>query len=184
MNSVSPDDVRSRAFQELRTYVDTRYHGKHGEFRDMLFSIAYTKYSEEKKTRLSRLEETLTSEGKSLMSSDVKNVVIELCHDDEYRKICDAAEQILHQFGDNFSTNILTEISGVIVDQIKPKKGFIKFLKSSLIHALEIVIAAFMLAAIYEILVFISPYVDSTLAETVKKYLGKIIELITFSSDP
>lgn len=175
---MSSNGVRSIAFQELRDYVDEYYQGKTEDFRDMLFAIAYTHYSHEKKTRLGRLEATLSVNGEELTLKDVGNVVVELCHDEEYAKICLLAEERLFQFGGELSEAVLTNISGVIVDQLKPKKGVWKFLKSSLIHAFEIVIAAFMLAIIYEVFVLIVPYVETTLDETVTKYLGKIRDLV------
>lgn len=180
MTASLPPAVRSRAYDELRKFVDTEYNGRDEEFRAMLFCIAYTEYSKSKKARLGRLEEAKPTGG-SLTTDDVQNVLTELCHQDEYRDICKKSEETLLEFGDRFSEDILAGIAGGVTEALKPQLvqlrhggGFLHFVAGSIRHALEIVLAAFILWGLYELLVVSMPVLE----ELVTKYLGKIIELI------
>ena len=95
--------------------------------------------------------------------------------------IRDSAEKEISVLGQRFSEATLTTISGVVVDSLNPKfneishlvkqsehKGFLGFLKSSMLHAFEIVVAVIILKIVYEIMVLVAPIVG----EIAQKYLG------------
>lgn len=163
---------------ELRQYVDANFNGQDQSFRDVLFSLAYSEYCFEKKKRISRR----SPNGAGVNPDDVANVVRELQHQEEYRRFCANAEKEIGVLGQRFSEATLATISGVVVDSLNPKfneishlvkqsghKGFFGFLKSSMLHAFEIVVAVIILKFVYEIMVRVAPIVG----EIAQKYLGQ-----------
>lgn len=173
----------SRAFVEIRDYVDSRYHDSGEQYRDLIFYIAYAEYCVKKKNNLYRTHRTYSGQGIDLDPSAIQSILAGLCHLDEYGELCDKAEIMLKSLEDRVSTIVVAQITGVIAaemhqfitDEIKPNKehGFIDFIKKSGLHALEIVTATLILFLVYKILSWIMP----TIEEIVQKYLGKIISL-------
>lgn len=174
-----PEDVSS-AYLELEEVVSLRFGNLPNEIQHILFCIAYTEYTKRKKTRIARA----ALDGEDIDSRTVKSIHRDLCNQEEYLELCTRAFEKLDAVEASVSLQINRTIAGIVASEVKsevrkivPKHTIFNFIKNSTRHAFEIVIASFVLLAIYYALSAGLP----TLQSTVDKYLGKIVTL--FSSD-
>lgn len=187
-----PVDQPSPAFDDLRKYVDKTFSDRNDGTKELIFALAYTQYSAEKK----QFAKTIRKNGRP---DQLATSYLPFATDNQYELFCSSAVSKLNVVATHARDEVLATISnftvagvsevvapiGKNVDRVVtlltrrrrtvPQRVIVFVLKSAE-HALHIIIAAVLLVVLARVII-LAPLIGPFLEQQGLHYLGELMRL-------